>query len=261
MTKKVALDFYKDFQLKESDLGFSGIPTLKTIFEMIGVSALKHCEPYDFGEGNLLKQGLTWMLAQVKFEFSPMKVNCKKFKLHTWLSGDKGIQTLREIEIFDEDNNSVVRATTAWIMVDYKLRRPARIIKSLRDIQSSLENPRKAVEDDYRKLQLDFDNKEITPIKIKPKAEEIDFNGHVTASVYFDWTISSLTRDFLESHNLIEAKSSFQNEILPNFEVLVEEYTEEKDGLAYSNHQIYYIDKKTNRKVINFLMQCKWFKN
>jgi len=143
-----------------------------------------NCSAYD-----LMKHGVTWVVYR-------MQISIKKYPKHqdlltaqSWPSSMDRLYTYRDYRINDEQGNEILRATSAWLVMDiYK-----------RELVSVPEFIRKGLdfEQDYDRLELDRSklksvsqgegNYDVTVRKF-----DMDVNKHVSNTLYFQWLLEGM---------------------------------------------------------------------
>jgi acyl-ACP thioesterase len=168
-----------------------------------------HAQKLGFGLRHLTKNNKAWVAARYHIKILRYPRQKQNITLKTWPSGQKGLLYYRDFEMLDENGDTLVLATSGWLVIDLKSRRPLR--------------PRTALDNfptvDKRAIDTDFE-----PLPEPQKCEhskefatrfsDIDVNRHINSTVYLTWAIETMPRDFLWNHLPSEIKIAFKSETL-----------------------------------------------
>ncbi len=190
---------------------------------MMQEAAYHHAEMLGVGASNLDKDQHIWVLSRVIIQVERYPDWNETIQLKTYPKGIKGLFALRDFEITDEQKNIIAKATTAWLIIDSKTRRPVRAIDAVKAIEVADES---AVDEFPDKLpSCDESNHKI----FNADYSAIDSNKHVNNTKYVDWITDSLSKERLENKNIKKLQINFNSEM--NWgDVLQLCYKEESNG-------------------------------
>lgn len=178
------------------------------LFWQIQDIAWEHAEILGFGYDNLQKEQQFWVLSRLLVKIKRRPKWGEKFTVETWPAGVDGLLALRDIHFIDKNGESIIKATTSWLVLNQTTKR---IVK----------------------LELDsipLYNKRILPTnagKVKPAKSdaevvyapalfnEIDINQHFNSGRYLERIIDSYSFDFHEKNELVEFEVNFVKEGIP----------------------------------------------
>lgn len=208
---------------------YKGRLFVKTLCDLFNDVAEVQTELYGVDVATLNAQGMTWMLHRLHIRLTKMPHQNEEVIIETWPSGIDRLFALRDYRMIRQNGEELVRATSEWMYIDLKRRRPMRL--SERVIQMSTEHDIQRVdlppllnekefaldtEQGGRHFDATFDN--------------IDFNGHVTQASYMRWITNSLHFEFLKKHILTDVEVIYAHEIMPDCPIYsVYQMTEEHD--------------------------------
>ncbi len=192
----------RSYSVRARDCSSDGLMKLESLFEVLQEEAAAHADARGLGFEDLLPQGRTWLLARMRAELGRRPRYRESIEVETWSRGSSGLIAMRDFLLRGADAQIIVRATSSWLLVDFKTRRPLRP-----DSLSALLPPRseRALNVDAVKLE-DFPNADdkVPPLSqasgslrnLRVLASDLDVNGHVNNTVYL-----RLLEDFLiEAH-------------------------------------------------------------
>ena len=159
-------------------------------------------------------EGATWMLRRLHIRLHKMPALNEEVNLETWPSGIDRLFALRDFRMVRENGEELVRATSEWMYIDLKRRRPLRQPEKV--VQMSLGHSIPRVE-----LEPILNEKEFAMVPeggryFDATFDNIDFNGHVTQASYMQWLTNALPFEFLKAHVLTDVEVVYLREIMPD---------------------------------------------
>jgi medium-chain acyl-[acyl-carrier-protein] hydrolase len=157
------------------------------VLEEMMETAGRHAGILGVGVRDLHPKGLTWVLARLHVKISSVPAAGAAVHTATWPSGRHRLFAVREFRLQDEAGGELLRATSAWAMMNMETRRPARLDPHLPIFTS---HPERMIADDFPPLP---------PVRpdagrasYRALAADIDLNDHVNNTVYLDWALRSV---------------------------------------------------------------------
>ena len=193
---------------------YKGRLFIKTLCDLFNDVAEVQTEKLGVDVDTLNKQGQTWMLHRLHIQVFKMPHKDEVVMIETWPSGVDRLFALRDYRMMRQDGEVLVNATSEWMLIDLKRRRPLRQTEKVVEMSTShrieklmmtfllQEEDRTVQMKDVRLFTATFDN--------------IDFNGHVTQASYMRWLTNSLPFDFLKNHIMMEVEVVYEHEIMPD---------------------------------------------
>ncbi|MFC2135530.1 acyl-[acyl-carrier-protein] thioesterase [Bacteroidota bacterium] len=211
---------------------------LGTLFGYLQEAAYHHAENLEVGFTNLKESQKFWVLSRSIIQIERYPLWGENLKITTWPKGVNRIFAMRDFDINDEDNQTIIKATSAWIVIDAKTRRPVKVLDEIKDIDDN--GGRAAIEEFPDKLLMPE-----KPLKKKFGADytSIDLNGHVNNTKYIDWITDCFNEDLYKTKEIMKLQINFNSEMYWNDEIeLCHEKMENGDILFSGNN----ITKETN---------------
>lgn len=193
---------------------YKGRLFVKTLCDLFNDVAEVQTEQLGLDVATLNAEGITWMLHRLHIRLHKMPHKNEEVYIETWPSGIQRIFALRDYRMVREGGEELLRATSEWMYIDMKRRRPLRQPEKVvrlssghgiphLEMESILDEKQFAMQPDGgRHFDATFDN--------------IDFNGHVTQASYMRWITNALPFDFLKSHVLCDVEVIYEHEIMPD---------------------------------------------
>ena len=159
---------------------------LLTVLEEMMETAGRHADLLGAGVRHLHAKGLTWVLARLHVKVMNVPAARQSVHIATWPSGRNRIFAVREFRLTDGAGVDLLRATSAWAMMNMETRRPSRLDPHL---QVFSRHPERMVEDDFAPLPPPYPQAGRT--SHRAEAADIDLNDHVNNTVYLGWALRS----------------------------------------------------------------------
>lgn len=159
-------------------------------------------------EENEATENFGWMLYRWKVEINRYPEVKENVSVKTWVSKLDRFYAYREFSMTDTNGNIVAKASTVWICVDMKKKRPIRIPKDYSDQMNILGNPNFEEFSPF-KGELDIDSYS----DFKVRRSDIDYNQHVNNTKYLSWLLESIPEDIYNNYRLCEFEIIYKKEI------------------------------------------------
>lgn len=203
--------FESTFPVASYEVGADGALSLFALFNRFQDLAGLHAAHLGVGYDSLQAQSLAWHLSRIRIEIDALPHWSGTVHLATWPKGVERLFALRDFTLADERGDVMLRATSAWLLVDILRKRPARIDRL--EVDLAFDDAPDAIAARPEKLDA-VDG--LTPVfehVVRPS--DIDVNRHVNNAQYVKWIsdclddapsrISSLAIDYLEECRLGDA--------------------------------------------------------
>ncbi len=184
-----------------------------------------HADRLGAGIHTLMEKGLTWVLARIHVRCASLSPSGPYIRISTWPAGRKGIYALREFRLADDLDGEMMRATSAWVLLNVAARRPVRLDPHL---PLFTRHPGRMIEDDFSPLPV-VEN-EGHPMTFRAVAADIDINNHVNNTVYLEWALRAVPAEIRSARRLTVLEAAFLGEALLGDEVLCQSQRLEKEG-------------------------------
>ena len=168
-------------------------------------AAANHAEVLKVGGEELVEQDLMWVLSRLRLRMHSIPKWHDHIVVETWPSKrTKGVRAHRDFRVVDNAGVEVGVASSMWLLLSRKNRRPVRIPEFLDQsrwpgleedllVDSAVES---FTEGQYKK---DFD----------VCVTHLDFNNHVNNVCYLEWAMNSLPTDVVENYRIQDIVLNF----------------------------------------------------
>lgn len=216
--------FKEIFNLPAAAGGDSQYGQLLALLDGMMETAGRHAEKLGVGVRNLHAKGLTWVLARLHVKVSHMPPAGQIFHIATWPSGRHRLFAVREFRLADSSGAEILRATSAWALMNMDTRRLARLDPHLPVFSR---HPERMINDDFSQLPpLQMDGAQVS---YRAAAVDIDINDHVNNTVYLDWALRAIPAA-LNCRRLLSLEAAFLGEARLGDEILCRSESAVKDG-------------------------------
>lgn len=235
------------FRIHSYETDIRGRASVAAICNFFQDIAGNHATVLNLGIGQLNRDSKTWVLSRLKVEVQSYPVSGDTVKVETWPSGVDGLFAMRCFRLWTPEGNLLVRAVSAWVIIDLKSRRPVRIPAQVAklgrpeesvlamDLRASLNEPKATGHDKTFRVRWG----------------DMDVNRHVNNVRYIEWGLEALPHEFLEMNELESFEIQFKAECA--HEDMVTSVAGEIDSGIYA-HGI----KKDPDGEILALMETRW---
>lgn len=200
---------------------------IQNFFNFLQHTAWQHARILGFGYKDVAQDGLAWVLSQVEAHILRYPEWDEEISLSTWPSGKFHFLYTRDFLMKDKKGEVIAKATSTWMLIDLKDRRPKHY-------------------DKLDKMQHTFPVErsiDAMPMRIKPKGIEekvlevdagfskLDPNKHVNTSYYIEWALDALpdATKFLKDGSCIAV--NFLKEVVQGDQLEIFRRTDEDDVL------------------------------
>ncbi|WP_347838577.1 acyl-ACP thioesterase domain-containing protein [uncultured Draconibacterium sp.] len=194
------------------------------LFWQIQDIAWEHAEQLGFGFDNLKKDKQFWVLSRLLVKIKRRPSWGEKFTVETWPVGLEGLLALRDIEFIDEKGESIIQATTSWLVLDQQTKRIIR----LEDLYEIPSNTERVLNQSAGKVRPPKSAEEL--IFSPALFNEIDVNQHFNSGRYLERIIDSYDFDFHETNELTEFEVNFVKEGIPSDQLAVKKQIIDKNN-------------------------------
>jgi len=160
---------------------------LLAMIEEMMETAGRHAEILGVGVRALHAKGLTWVLARLHVKINSLPRGGQTVHIATWPSGRHRLFAVREFRLTADSGDEILKATSAWALMNIETRRPARLDPHLPVFSR---HPERMITDDFSPLPPLAQGGD--PLSFQATAEDIDINDHVNNTVYLDWALHAV---------------------------------------------------------------------
>ncbi|MCQ9209465.1 acyl-[acyl-carrier-protein] thioesterase [Granulicatella seriolae] len=180
-------------------------------------------------------KGLAWVIIQNQIDIIRFPKYEEVITIETEPLSYNKFFTYRRYTIFDENEEKIAETIATFSMIDLSKRKMVPVdleVLNCYGIGDSKEIRRSTKLREIQEPQMEKD--------YSVRVLDIDYNGHVNNTRYFDWVLDTLGMDFLQKHRLMRLTVKYEKEVRPGSQVtsLAEVSSEDATGLVETSHTI-----------------------
>jgi len=234
------IEFEKRYKIPVYDTDFQGKLSIFSLFNYIQDIASEHAEILHFGRDDLQRNDQFWILSRVYAEIKSFPIWGETLILRTWPRGTDGMFALRDIEIMSEKGELIAGATTSWVIVNAKSRRPQRPENLLERMNLEFPSSRATTRNAAKIMHTPTgDSGQSGPFYVM--ASDLDVNYHVNNVKYIQWAYNTRTVRFLTTHIATSVEVNYLSEAVEGNKIIIESRNPEGENKC-STHSVIRID-------------------
>ena len=224
------------FRVRSYEAGSDGCASILSICNYLQEAAGNHAFALGVAIDQLAVQNLSWVLSRLRVRMDAYPKWREEVRITTWPCGVERLFAHRDFEIFGADDRRLGVATSAWLLLDIRKRRPARMLDIVRDF---------AVTDRPRAFGGDLGARLAPPPRadveraFRVRLSDLDVNRHVNNVNYIEWAVETVPPG---AGTLIDLQVEFLAESLSGDEVISRC---SGDGHVYQHELVRSSDGKT----------------
>ncbi|EES06498.1 hypothetical protein BDA96_04G095500 [Sorghum bicolor] len=217
--------FRQDFSIRSYEIGADRTASIETLMNHLQETALNHVKSAGLlGDGfgstpEMSKRNLFWVVSQMQVLVEKYPCWGDTVGIDTWVSGHGKNGMRRDWHLHDRSTGqTILRATSKWVMMHKHTRKLARIPDEVRtEIAPYFFELTAIADEDSRKLPKLPGNGEARARKyvrrgLTPRWSDLDLNQHVNNVRYIGWILESAPISIFENHELASIVLDYKRE-------------------------------------------------
>ena len=209
------------------DYGRNGKLEERAILRVLEDIASYHSDSVGYGVRNIQKSKLVWLLLEWRLKIHiPMNYG-ESYRVTTWSRGVcSPCTTLRDFQIFDEEGNLCVSASSKWTPVNYEDKKILRVTDELLSLYGTENN---SAFEDGELFRLREPKEYLYEMPYRICRKEIDLNGHLHNLCYLDIALETIPESVYHARDFREIRITYRKEIRADEKDIICKYREEND--------------------------------
>jgi len=203
-------NYYKEFEVKYYEINKYQEATPTTILNYLEETAISHSEAVGFGVDKLRNENLAWLLRYWILNMDQYPSWKEKVIIETWACNFKYFYATREFIIKNNKGDTLGKATSQWVFLNIKNKKPLRIPKEIINAYGIISL--RAVEKSFDKLCY-YPNGEIKQ-EFFVRRSDIDTNNHVNNTKYVEWILETVPQNTYDNFNLSFLEIQYKKETI-----------------------------------------------
>ena len=179
------------------DIGKDNLLSNKGILAALEDAGCKHSEIAGLGITNINETKRSWVILSWRVEIISRPEFNTTLTVKTWSRKMDKLYAYRDYNIFDEEGNLIVKASSKWLLLDYDT---GKIVKLTDDLIKDFKVEDKYAFENENEIKLNFKYTIVNRICYKITKAQIDLNHHLNNINYLDLAKEILT-DSIDSYN------------------------------------------------------------
>lgn len=236
------LTFYTDYKSRITPKNLIGL------FQEI---ATVQSDELKIGKKYMSNEDLLWVLIKYDIEIYRMPKYPEKIRLETYAMYTRKFYIYRKFEVYDEENNLISKAYSAWSLVNKKTMSLQKMPLKLMEAYGCSENtPEEKASFEGLKTVKNPDSSREFSIRYT----DIDNNHHVNNTNYMSWAVNSVPKDVVIDYNLEKISILYRKEGKYGEDIIVNTEVDRKDKIICNQ------DIKTKDGNLLCQIKTKWNK-
>lgn len=208
MSEKSNLFWTENFKIRAYEVGPNGRASIQSICNYLQESAANHAEALNVAVSRLMEMNLTWVLSRLHVRMEKYPFWQKTVTVETWPSAKDNFYALRDFRIKNERDEIIGVATSSWMMIDIKARKPVILPDFLAEFENRSEG--RALEDTFKRLPKIGEAQYEKSFNVR--LSDLDMNQHVNSVNYVEWALEVTPPEFWNQYQLYDLEISFRAE-------------------------------------------------
>jgi len=198
----------ESFTIRSYEVSTTNLVSPATLCRYVQEAASIHATKLKVVGEMLEEQDLMWVLSRLRWQMEVMPAWQDEIKIETWpTTRTSGIRAHRDFRIFGANGTEIGQASTIWLLLAKKTRRPVRIPNFIEDYQSPGLNDDLLKGNDLAEVKEHQFSKEF-----EVRASDLDPNQHVNNVCYVEWALDTLPIEISQSHRVSDLDINFVGE-------------------------------------------------
>ncbi len=191
--------------------------SLQSFCNFLQESAWNHAEALNLGYSHLIGNNQIWVLSRLLIKVHAFPMWGDTIFVETWAKRTGRLFAYRDFHILDENDKIIAAASSAWVVIDLKNRRPQRM-ESFSD-KMPLLSEKHALEAKLDRVPSPevFLNQPFFPVLFS----DLDMNKHVNNVKYLEWILDSYPFEMRITHDITIFEINFLREAFYGDEISV----------------------------------------
>lgn len=197
------------YTLRPDEVDVDHLLKLSSLAHYFQNSAWRSADVLGFGYKDLAQYGLAWVLSRLHLKITSYPRWGETIHVHTWPKRIDRLFALRDFLVYsdDEPESPVIQATSAWLLLDVKTKRPRRI-ESLQQPMVTLDKD--AIINTPEKIQLPPSCDHNKSFLVE--RSHLDVNFHTNNACYIEWIEDAIPMDVYQHKRIHELQVNFIGE-------------------------------------------------
>ncbi len=198
----------EDFKIRAYEAGVNGRVSIQSIVNYLLESASNHAAHMEVSVQKLFEMNLTWVQSRFHVRMYDYPRWPETVRVETWPAVKDSFYALRDYRLLNSKGKEVGVASSSWMMIDFKLRKPV----PLPDFVDNLENKEagRSLNEPFGRLPVVEHVESERPFFVR--LSDLDVNRHVYSVHYVSWGLEAVPAEIWKTHRLTDLEINFRAE-------------------------------------------------
>lgn len=206
----------KEFAIHSYETNRYGNASLSSIFNFLIEIAWEHAQVLDWGFDALKRNNYFWVLSRMYIKIEKYPRWQDKVTVKTWPTGTESIYAFREYEVINPEGEVIIRASSAWLILDLDTKRIIRP-DSLSDSFQKFAQHKICRYPDRFKANGKAEDLQFSPVLFT----DLDINQHFNSVKFVERALNFYGIDFLNENIVSEIEVNYLKEGMPEDSIAV----------------------------------------
>ena len=200
-----------EYTVKLSEIGKGNKATNKTILSYLEDIGGIHSNKAGYGIFEIPETHLSWILLGWRLQVIRRPKYAEKVKIKTWSKGVVKFYTYRDFEVYDEQGNLIIKASSKWVLLDIEKGKIVRIDSELMGKYEPETNKAVFGIEEFDKVKEPQQYQYETQYTVR--RNDIDVNEHMHNLNYIELANEALPEDVYRGAMFNDVRISYKKEI------------------------------------------------
>ncbi len=222
------------FRVRRYEIDHAGRLQAPILCRLLQETAGAHAAELGVAMETLIEGGAAWVLSRLRLEVERWPGADEEIVVTTWPEAGNRLLIDRRFEVVDASGDVLASATTLWLVLDFKRRRPIRFPAAVLDALSR----HKLGAQPMKPPRLETPDPADCELVFTVRRSDLDLVDHVNNTSYVEWAIEAVPDRVWVGHELAELDISYLSECHHGQTVVSQSQTVDADGGCVVRHQI-----------------------
>lgn len=201
--------FWKEsFKIRAYEAGVDGRVSIQAITNYLLESAANHAAAMDVSVQKLFKMNLTWVLSRFHIQMERYPRWPEVVTVETWPVHKDAYYAIRDFRLKDGKSEQIGLATSSWMMIDFKERKPVVLPEFVDDLQNK--EAGRTLIDSFERMPRPKHVDHQTEFHVRQS--DLDVNRHVYSVHYLSWAMEAIPTEIWKAYHLRDVEINFRAE-------------------------------------------------
>jgi len=224
----------KEYEIHYYEVDYKKRAFMTSLMGYFNDIATFQSEKLGIGIDYMIENGMAWILYKWDISIEKYPKYGEKIIVITEPCAFKKFYGYRKFQVLDSNRQIIASASSAWLLIDIKERKPIRVTEHLISTYGLTKDSNEVLKIPNIKDLQKVDNS----VEFKIRYSDIDTNGHVNNEKYAAWLIESVPLEIVLSCTLINIKITYKKESKYGEVIKVLSHVEHENNHSIVTHKV-----------------------